>query len=85
MRWQGSDLSRLPEVLEQQISTGRFHTAAVGACNNGKPQGHVLHHLPPGGHALLSPLVEGWWLSHGSAIGAIDATSVMSAIEVLNR
>lgn len=35
MRWQGSDLSRLPEVLEEQISTGRFHTAAVGACNTG--------------------------------------------------
>jgi hypothetical protein len=35
LRWQGSDLSRLPEVLEQQFSTGRFHTAAVGACNTG--------------------------------------------------
>ena len=35
MRWQGWDLSRLPEVLEQQISSGRFHTAAVGACNTG--------------------------------------------------
>lgn len=35
MRWQGSDLSRLPEVLEQQISSGRFHSAAVGACNTG--------------------------------------------------
>jgi|HubBroStandDraft_5_1064220.scaffolds.fasta_scaffold27407_4 hypothetical protein len=35
MRWQASELNRLPEVLEQQISTGRFRTAAVGACNAG--------------------------------------------------
>jgi hypothetical protein len=38
MRWQGSDLSRLPNVLEQQISTGRFRTAAVGACDTGRGQ-----------------------------------------------
>jgi cysteine-rich secretory family protein len=38
MRWQGSDLSRLPDVLEQQISTGRFRTAAVGACETGNGQ-----------------------------------------------
>jgi hypothetical protein len=38
MRWQGSDLSRLPGVLEQQISTGRFRTAAVGACDTGHGQ-----------------------------------------------
>jgi Cysteine-rich secretory protein family len=38
MRWQGSDLSRLPDVLEQQISTGRFRTAAVGACEAGNGQ-----------------------------------------------
>jgi hypothetical protein len=38
MRWQGSDLSRLPGVLEQQISTGRFRTAAVGACDTGNGQ-----------------------------------------------
>jgi hypothetical protein len=38
MRWEGSDLSRLPAVLEQQISTGRFRTAAVGACGTGNGQ-----------------------------------------------
>jgi hypothetical protein len=38
MRWQGSDLSRLPDVLDQQISTGRFRTAAVGACDTGNGQ-----------------------------------------------
>ena len=38
MRWQGSDLSRLPDVLEQQISTGRFRTASVGACDTGNGQ-----------------------------------------------
>ena len=38
MRWQGSDLSRLPEVLEEQIHTGRFRTASVGACDTGNGQ-----------------------------------------------
>jgi hypothetical protein len=38
MRWEGSDLTRLPAVLEQQISTGRFRTAAVGACDTGNSQ-----------------------------------------------
>ena len=38
MRWEGSDLTRLPDVLEQQISTGRFRTAAVGACDTGNGQ-----------------------------------------------
>lgn len=38
MRWQGSDLSRLPDVLEQQIRTGRFRTASVGACDTGNGQ-----------------------------------------------
>ncbi len=57
MRWQGSDLSRLPEVLEEQISSRRFHSAAVGACNTGN-EGAGLHHLSPGSHALLSPLRE---------------------------
>ena len=32
MRWEGSDLSRLPQQLDQAIQSGRFHTAAVGAC-----------------------------------------------------
>lgn len=32
MRWEGPDLSRLPAQLDQAISSGRFHTAAVGAC-----------------------------------------------------
>lgn len=38
MRWEASDLTRLPDVLEQQISTGRFRTAAVGACDTGNGQ-----------------------------------------------
>jgi Cysteine-rich secretory protein family len=38
MRWQGSDLSRLPDVLQQQIGTGRFRTATVGACDTGHGQ-----------------------------------------------
>jgi uncharacterized protein YkwD len=34
MRWEGTDLSRLPDVLEQKISSGKYHKAAVGACGN---------------------------------------------------
>ena len=37
MRWEGSDLSRLPEVLEQKIATGQYRKAAVGACDSGNP------------------------------------------------
>ena len=37
MRWEGTDLSRLPEVLEQKIATHQYHKAAVGACDSGNP------------------------------------------------
>lgn len=37
MRWEGTDLSRLPEVLEQRIATHQYHKAAVGACDSGRP------------------------------------------------
>src|ERR1700761_338548 len=37
MRWEGTDLTRLPDVLEQKISTGQYHKAAVGACDSGNP------------------------------------------------
>jgi hypothetical protein len=46
MRWEGSDLSRLPDVLEEKISSGRYRTAAVGACSSGKPaQGFTTYRL----------------------------------------
>lgn len=32
MRWQGSDLSRLPSQLADQLSEGHFRSAEVGAC-----------------------------------------------------
>jgi Cysteine-rich secretory protein family len=38
MRWEGTDLSRLPEVLEQKIATGQYHKAAVGACGSSHPE-----------------------------------------------
>jgi Cysteine-rich secretory protein family len=38
MRWEGSDLNRLPDALQQRISTGKFKTAAVGACTSANPQ-----------------------------------------------
>jgi hypothetical protein len=37
MRWEGTDLSRLPEVPEQKIATHQYHKAAVGACDSGNP------------------------------------------------
>jgi uncharacterized protein YkwD len=46
MRWQSSDLNRLPDALEEKISTGRYHTAAVGACGSGEQnQGFTSYHL----------------------------------------
>ena len=32
IRWQSSDLSKLPEPLEQRLQSAKFHSAAVGAC-----------------------------------------------------
>jgi hypothetical protein len=34
MRWQSSDLSHLPSALTQQLDTGRYRSAAVGACSS---------------------------------------------------
>jgi hypothetical protein len=46
MRWEGADLSQLPPQLIQQIQTGRFHTAAVGACDSAQPgQGFTTYHV----------------------------------------
>ena len=36
MRYTSSDIERLPQELTARIATGRFHTALVGACGNGK-------------------------------------------------
>ena len=33
MRWQSSDLTRLPEALSERLETGRYHQAAVGSCS----------------------------------------------------
>jgi len=46
MRWEGTDLGRLPDVLEQKIATGHYHKAAVGACDSGNPgQGFTTYKL----------------------------------------
>jgi Cysteine-rich secretory protein family len=46
MRWEGTDLGRLPEVLEEKIATGKYHKAAVGACDSGNPgQGFATYKL----------------------------------------
>ena len=34
MRWEGSSLDRLPGPLEERLSTGKYKTASVGACND---------------------------------------------------
>jgi hypothetical protein len=39
MRWEGSDLNRLPDVLEEKISSGRYRSAVVGACHSGNDGG----------------------------------------------
>lgn len=46
MRWEGTDLGRLPDVLEQKIATGKYRTAAVGACDSGNPsQGFTTYKI----------------------------------------
>jgi hypothetical protein len=37
MRWEGADLSRLPDILLKQIKSGQYHGAAVGACDSSRP------------------------------------------------
>jgi uncharacterized protein YkwD len=32
IRWQNSDLSHLPEPLEQQLASGKYRNAAIGSC-----------------------------------------------------
>jgi hypothetical protein len=47
MRWETSDLTRLPDPLEQRLSTGRYKTASVGACSgqqNGN-QGFTVYRI----------------------------------------
>jgi hypothetical protein len=36
MRWQGTDLGRLPDALEERLQTGKYHRASVGACSAGQ-------------------------------------------------
>ncbi len=38
MRWEGSDLGHLPDVLEQKIATHEYTKAAVGACDSAHPE-----------------------------------------------
>ncbi len=46
MRWEGTDLGRLPDELEERIATGKYHKAAVGACDSGNPgQGFTTYKL----------------------------------------
>lgn len=45
MRWEGSDLSRLPGVLEQRLASRRYHAAAVGACSQGSDQAFTSYRV----------------------------------------
>lgn len=46
MRWEGTDLGRIPDVLEQKIASGKYHKAAVGACDSGNPgQGFTTYKI----------------------------------------
>jgi uncharacterized protein YkwD len=39
VRYETSDLSRLPDDVAQRLQSGKFHTAAVGACDAGSSAG----------------------------------------------
>ena len=46
MRWEGSDLSRLPDVLLDKLHSGEFRSAAVGVCDSAKPgQGFTTYRV----------------------------------------
>jgi Cysteine-rich secretory protein family len=46
MRWDGSDLSRLPDVLVSKLQTGQFRSAAVGVCGGAQPgQGFTTYRV----------------------------------------
>lgn len=46
MRWEGSDLSRLPDVLVSKLRTGQFRSAAVGVCDGARPgQGFTTYRV----------------------------------------
>jgi hypothetical protein len=40
MRWEGTNLDRLPDPLEQRIGTGKYKTASVGACSSQQAAGN---------------------------------------------
>jgi hypothetical protein len=44
MRWEGSDLGRLPDQLQERLDTGKYHKAAVGACG-GSQAGFSGYHV----------------------------------------
>jgi uncharacterized protein YkwD len=46
MRWEGSDLSRLPDVLIGKLHSGQFQSAAVGVCDSAHPaQGFTTYRV----------------------------------------
>jgi len=46
MRWEGSDLSRLPDVLVSKLRTGEYRAAAVGVCDSARPsQGFTTYRV----------------------------------------
>jgi hypothetical protein len=46
MRWEGSDLSRLPDVLVSKLHTGQYRSATVGVCKGAQPgQGFTTYQI----------------------------------------
>jgi hypothetical protein len=46
MRWEGSDLGRLPDVLVSKLHTEQFRSAAVGVCDSAHPgQGFTTYRV----------------------------------------
>ena len=45
MRYTSTELSALPEVLKENISSGRYRQAVVGACNQAEPGSFAAYHV----------------------------------------
>jgi hypothetical protein len=44
-RYDAADINSLPEALQQRINSGRYHSAAVGACRGSGQDGFTAYHL----------------------------------------
>lgn len=46
MRWESSEINRLPDVLLSKLQSGEYRSAAVGVCDSARPaQGFTTHRV----------------------------------------